>query len=171
MKFLSKEVVFVGSLGLALLSLLTMEELGFCKLIFNTQTTCVIPAKDSTEIVIFMFAALSFPLSLLTLPLKTTIFEAWKRYAIWTIPTILLLVAWIEAVGSGSGLFHPGELFYPLFAIIYGTSSLAIVFVGWRKTRKNLPFTPSSISKIGTYITLGFVGVLFVLYFLLLSVR
>lgn len=97
--------------------------------------------SDSLEILFFVLLALlvSITPSLITLPLKPAVFDAWKRYAIWSIPVILILVAWIETVGEGGGLpgqFHPGYLFYPLFFFIHFTISLIIIIRVWLKTRR-----------------------------------
>ncbi len=139
MKYINKPTVLVTSSVILVTSLFIVEEIGFCRNVLNFDTGCVIPATDSFEIVFLSFVILIFPLSLLTLPLKPSVFEAWKKFAVWAVPVIMILVALIEAVGTGGGLpgqFHPGLIFYPLFGIVYFTISFIVIGVSWWKSRK-----------------------------------
>ncbi len=139
MKYINKLTFVTISIISLIVALLMTEELGFCRNVLGLNTGCFIPAKDSVEMVFISFTILTLPISLLTLPLKPAVFDAWKRYAIWSIPVILILVAWIETVGEGGGLpgqFHPGYLFYPIFFFIHFTISLIIIIRVWLKTRR-----------------------------------
>ncbi len=142
MKFLSKRNVLIASSILVVVSLLIMEELGVCRSVFQLQTTCFIPAKDSLEVFIFIFALLASP-SLLTLPLKSSVFEAWKRRAAWMIPVILLITAAVlngEGGGSGFGLGYESLAYIVLLGIpmtVYFIRSLVVIIIEWRRSVKN----------------------------------
>ena len=138
MKFLSKTVLSVLLL-LVSASFVSLEAIGIYNLCLDITTglSYCLEYLNLISISLLALSILFLPL-LLTLPLKPSVFEAWKRFAKWSMPLILVLVAWMESGEGGSGMpggYHPGYLFYPIFVIIYFTKSFIIIFREWRKSR------------------------------------
>jgi hypothetical protein len=86
----------------------------------------------------FWFALLLLP-SFLTLPLRYTVFNTWKKFAIVAIPVVLVLTYFISQMSSGGGIGVVGVSPAPLLlALLYGAYfliSLGIIIVTFLKTR------------------------------------
>lgn len=86
------------------------------------------------SIIGFMIAVL--PFSLLTLFLKEKVFDAWKKFAVWGVPLVLILTYLVTRDTGGSNFFSMDLSLYFL-AIIYGLfflGSLAvIIFTAFKK--------------------------------------
>lgn len=149
MKYINKKITFILWSSLFSFFLFVMTVGYTCPRYYKElKNSFVCDIYDGLDILdylpeTFWVCTLAFTVALmpilLTLPLKPAVFDAWKRYAIWSIPVILILVAWIETVGEGGGLpgqFHPGYLFYPIFFFIHFTISLIIIIRVWLKTRR-----------------------------------
>ncbi len=136
MKFLNKITIFLSNVVLFFLTLL-ISFLNSKDLICGTWWDCY----NAINIVAYLFLAyvlLVFPGSLLTLPLRPSIFEAWRSFAIWAMPVMLAITAFIVVGGEGSAYFSFG--FGPLILLIlygaYFVASFGIIVMGVVKARK-----------------------------------
>lgn len=87
----------------------------------------------------FAVKVLSFYLALLLLPLvslvpfRRSFFDALKKFAVFTIPPILLATYFIGQMSSGGGVgvvgFHPGLIYLPLLYGAYFVISIGIIGV------------------------------------------
>lgn len=77
---------------------------------------------------------------ILMLPLPLTVFERWKRFAVWGLPVLIVITYLMVAAdkAQGSGLFNYS--FAPVILMfLYGTFiivSFAIIIKGWARTRR-----------------------------------
>lgn len=76
-------------------------------------------------------------ISVITYRLKSTVFESWKKFAIWAVPLVLLLTFLITRDSGGSNFFTMDYSLYFL-AILYGLFfliSLTIIAVSTIRSR------------------------------------
>jgi len=138
MKFLSKKNGF----------LLSLFFVGVVACLIVIQETCDYDAlgwcwKNWTEIgligqIIFWPSILTFFFSLLTLPLTPAIFEAWKRFAVWAVPVMLVVTTLLILGGEGNAYFSFG-LGPFILMILYGLYVLiSLTIIAWKyfATRK-----------------------------------
>lgn len=85
-------------------------------------------------------AILILPL-FITLPLSPSVFEAWKKFAIWAVPGFFVIVTALSLVEPGGGIGGMVEQRMLATAIIglylaYAVASIAIIGTSWWKSRK-----------------------------------
>ncbi len=134
MKYLTRKNILIVSVVLIIYSLFSVGELGFCRDILNN---CYLSVNNISEsIMLFILAAL-FPFALVLQ--KPTVFEAWKRFAVWTVPVTVLLIAYILWKDSHAGGGFFGISFAPLYVgfiyFVYFVGSLVVIIKSWWKSR------------------------------------
>lgn len=69
----------------------------------------------------------------LTLFFAPSVFDAWRKFAVWAIPIVLILTFIISRMSDGGGVgvagFHPGLLLLPVLYGLYFLVSIAIIIV------------------------------------------
>lgn len=102
MKYLTKKTVILFSFFTTVILLVTMEEVGFCRLAFGwIDGRCLIPVNDTLELIPLLFSITILPFSLITYRMKEDVFKAWIKFAVWWIPMTIILVL-ISPDGGGS---------------------------------------------------------------------
>lgn len=90
-------------------------------------------------LIIYILLPLLLPF-LFTLPLKPSVFNAWKKFAVWVIPITFVATFALMFAPSGSGLGGFGGAFLLLLILIlyglYLLISLIIIAFAWWKSRK-----------------------------------
>lgn len=87
----------------------------------------------------FFFVILLLPW-LLTLPFRAAIFDTWKKFAVFTIPPILVATYFIGQMSSGGGVgvagFHPGLVYIPVLYGAYFLISIGIIIYAIVRERR-----------------------------------
>lgn len=138
MKWLNKKILLATGLLLLGVSLLMMEELGVCDSVLKLQTSCLIPTTDLTEWLIFTLMITILPTVVLLYCLKDRVFVAWKKFAIFAIPVVLVLIYFFTWMDSGSSGWMNIKVAPTMISLIYGiyfTISLIIITLAWWKSR------------------------------------
>ena len=143
MKFLTKKMVLLSVPALLVILFLLHAFLAFvwCPVSeWFTYTECYI-SRDVTSFLFsigFVIVVTIIPFSLLTIPLALSVFEAWKRFAVWAVPVLLAITALLVIGGEGNAFFSFG--FGPFILLVlyalYFLISLIIIFRAWQKSRK-----------------------------------
>jgi|SRR3989344_3242427 len=82
---------------------------------------------------------LSFIPSLLTLPLASAVFEAWKRFAVWAVPAMLAITALLIFGGEGNAYFSFGLgpfILMILYGLYFLVSLIIIITVALKERKK-----------------------------------
>ena len=140
MKLLSQKVVLILFTVFTLLTIFSMEELNLCQLLLHPgDKSCPIPARDSTEVTLLTISLFLLPV-LFTLPLKPAVFTAWRKFAVWAVPTGTLIIFWFvyEDANSPSGFMDISivPVIIGLVYIVYFSVSLWIIVRTWWQERK-----------------------------------
>lgn len=88
-----------------------------------------------------MLIVLLLPPSFVVLPLNSNVFEAWKKFAVWAVPSVLAIVtalSFVEPGGSIGGMVEQRMLAAAIIGlyVAYTIASVAIISVAWSKSRK-----------------------------------
>ena len=133
MNFLSKKsLVFLSLVLVVLYALLQWYKISnLCTFNGAYHVTCGNILFDIKTLSLYASFALT-PL-FLTLPTSTHIFEAWKKFALWAVPIVLILTFLISRMSDGGGVgvvgFHPGLILLPVLYGLYFLVSFAIIIV------------------------------------------
>lgn len=153
MIFFNKKLTLFATLLSVGLTLLAVEELGFCKNILGLTTGCALPADGNVEVFLSALSAVLGP-SLILIFFSSGVFQVWKRFAIFAIPTVLILVFWVETLNGGGGGM-PGQLslgyvLYPVIFFAYYLLTFVLVFQSWRAARFDRPFSVYRVMAISS---------------------
>lgn len=137
MKHITKRNALITALLSIVLFVLLSEELTICKSVLNNMC---IPASDTIELVVMMFMLCVSPFVIVLSFLHKTIFESWKRFAVWGVPTVAiltyLLIARDEATSGG---FFDYNITAWILGLLYGifvVTSLVIIIKSWIRVRR-----------------------------------
>ena len=141
MKWVTKKVAFLVFF-FSLITAVTLIAFWICGAPNLMHQEKCIRILDSSVVSIFFniatYLALVILPSLFALPLASTVFEAWKRFAVWAVPAMLAITALLILGGEGNAYFSFG--FGPfILMILYGLYflvSLVIIIIAAVKARK-----------------------------------
>lgn len=90
--------------------------------------------------VTFWPSIMFFVFTLITLTMKENVFEAWKKFAMWATPLVVILTYFIMNMESGGGgvggpSIHLGAILLPLLYGAYFLISLGIIAVSAFRNR------------------------------------
>lgn len=92
---------------------------------------------DSIVLTISGFVFATLPITLITYPFSDRIFEAWKRFAVYAVPMVLIGYYYIEESGIGRGWL---DFTIVYLMMLYGTffliSLIIIAVAAWRGRSK-----------------------------------
>lgn len=136
MRFFTKRVFLATSVFLTLFFVFIFL-LG-TKYCYNDLTCRQLRKTFSEDFLIFtaLFPILLI-ISIITHFLSTSVFEAWKKFAVWAIPVLLVLTYLVTRDTGGSNFFTMDFSLYFL-AIIYGLfflSSLIVIGIATTKSK------------------------------------
>src|SRR3990167_3788483 len=133
MNFLSKKIffsVFIVSVGLH--SFLQWYKVSRLCTVEGTQYYNCMDIAFDVKVLSAYLAILLIPF-FLTLFLSSYVFGAWKKFAVWAIPVVLILTFIIGRMSDGGGVgvagFHPGLILLPVLYGLYFITSFAIIIV------------------------------------------
>lgn len=139
MKFITKRTlsIFIAALAFVTLTLYKILPTGWCKEDFICNS---IYRSDYLGTIIYSsigLIAATFPCLLILLFLRDEAFEAWKKFAVWTVPVVLLLTYFVTS-DTGSGGFFAMDFSIYYLAIVYATfflTSLIIIVISTLRSR------------------------------------
>ncbi len=78
----------------------------------------------------------------IVLPLNSSVFEAWKKFAVWAVPSVLVIVtalSFVEPGGSIGGMVEQRMLATAIIGLYaaYAIVSVSIIGTAWQKSRKS----------------------------------
>ncbi|MEX2340935.1 MAG: hypothetical protein WD605_01295 [Candidatus Paceibacterota bacterium] len=140
MKFLTKW---------SLLSLLIVSAAGFLSLhilgVYELCTENGVRSWECTEYLgniktYLLFLALYLLPLIITLPFRPVVFEAWKKFAVWAVPILVIITIALASIETSSGIGGGVEQMMILYAIIglyvlYLITSLIIIARTWLRNR------------------------------------
>lgn len=141
MKFLTKKtsLLFFVLFALSFIFLQTVKVSQICTENGVRDWTCTEYLGIFKALLLYA-SVLILPL-FITLPLKSSVFEAWKKFAVWAVPSVIFVVTAISFVETGGGIGGMVEQRMLAAAIIglyvaYTIASVVIISVAWSKSRK-----------------------------------
>lgn len=138
MRFLSRRnCLLFGFFGMALLIFITILSFSdYCRL--NQQCVSFFVNYDPWYWMNYIFITpLIIFFSLITIPFKVSVFEAWKKFAVWGVPIVLVLT-YLTTRDTGGHNFFSMDFSLYFLVIIYGLfflTSLVIIGVTAFKNR------------------------------------
>lgn len=170
MKFLSKRNILLSIF--TLVGVLILENQYFHFYYCSVTTSCYYESYGQIREILLPILKLTILLLLpvlLTLPFKTSVFEAWRHNAVVSIPVILLIYLWLLGKGTDGGFYSnlPDIIFVGIPSLIYVVTSFIIIGISWYKTQEKISFSPVLLANKGRKIILGFVIAMFIIYWII----
>jgi hypothetical protein len=141
MKFLTKKSIlgtFILAVSMFIIAVVlqetcSMETKSFCKQ--NWSHLAAVGRFSSATLLLLA------P-HLLTLPLNGLVFDAWKKFAVWAVPSVLVIVtalSFVEPGGSIGGMVEQRMLATAIIGLYaaYAIVSVSIIGTAWQKSRKS----------------------------------
>lgn len=148
MIFFNKKLTLLATLLSLGLTLLVVEELGFCKNILGLTTGCALPADGNVEVFLGVLSALLAP-SLIVVFFSSSVFQIWKKFALLSIPAVLIVVFWMDKLNYGGGgmpgQLSPSYIIYPVIFLVYYLLTFVIIFQAWQAVRLGKQFSASRV--------------------------
>lgn len=152
MKIISKLIVISLSVLLVTLSMLSIEEVGFCRYFFGLETGCVLNVNGIYEICLFSLTAVALP-ALITIPFRSIVFKRWSQFATFAIPLVSVLVIWLAYSDSQSGGGFMSISVAPFLIgsvlFFYYIISFVVLFHAWRADKNGDTFSLTRSIVVG----------------------
>ncbi len=108
----------------------------------NSVCWSFVGAADMLGMILF-FPTLLLMFSIIIYPLHPLVFNRWKKFALWSVPVVVIFTLLLASIDTGGGLFDLGAgemLVTCVLILLYGwffIHSLALIIATARRESKN----------------------------------